>query len=239
MVALIRRQHGFGDASFGSVDRAMRTLGLSGVHRDKGIRTTIAAKDGIRVGDLLNRVFTAKAPKNVWVTDFTYVRTWSGFVYVAFVVDVYAQRIVAWDAATSMVTDRVMTPLRMALWERSREGHPTVLGQLIHHSDAGAQYCSIRYTERLALEQIRPSIGTVAYDNALMESINGLYKSECIRTTVFHDGAYKSLPDVEFATAGWVDWYNNRRLHTTLGMMTPVEYEHAHYATLNREPQTA
>ena len=104
-----------------------------------------------------------------------------------------------------------------------------------------AQYTSIRYTEHLALEQIRPSIGTVgdAYDNALMESINGLYKSECIRTTVFHDGPYKSVSDVEFATAGWVDWYNNRRLHSSLGMMAPVEYEQAHYATLNREPQPA
>ena len=241
MAALIRRQPGFGDASAGSVDRAMRTLGLSGVRRDKGVRTTIPAKDGTRAGDLLNRVFTAPAPNNVWVTDFTYVRTWAGFVYVAFVVDVFAQKIVAWHAATSMVTDLVMTPLRMALWERGREGHPTVPGQLIHHSDAGAQYCSIRYTEHLALEEIRPSIGTVgdAYDNALMECINGLYKTECIRTTVFHDGPYKSLPDVEFATAGWVDWYNNRRLHSTLGMMTPAEYEQAHYATLNREPQPA
>jgi len=241
MVALIRRQHGFGDASFGSVDRAMRTLGLSGVRRDKGVRTTIPAKDGIRAGDLLNRVFTAPAPNSVWVTDFTYVKSWSGFVYVAFVVDVFAQKIVAWHAATSMVTDLVMTPLRMALWQRNREGHPALPGQLIHHSDAGSQYTSIRYTEHLALEQIRPSIGTVgdAYDNALMESINGLYKSECIRTTVFHDGPYKSVSDVEFATAGWVDWYNNRRLHSTLGMMAPVEYEQAHYATLNREPQPA
>ncbi len=241
MVALTRRQPGLSDTSFGSVDRAMTSLGLSGVRRDKGVRTTIPAKDGVRAGDLLNRVFTAPAPNNVWVTDFTYVKTWSGFVYVAFVVDVFAQKIVAWHAATSMVTDLVMTPLRMALWQRGREGHPAMPDQLIHHSDAGSQYTSIRYTEHLALEQIRPSIGTVgdAYDNALMESINGLYKSECIRTTVFHDGPYKSVSDVEFATAGWVDWYNNRRLHSTLGMMTPAEYEQAHYATLNREPQPA
>ena len=114
-------------------------------------------------------------------------------------------------------------------------------GDLIHHSDAGSQYTAIRLTEHLALEGISPSIGTVgdAYDNALMECINGLYKTECIRTTVFHDGPYKSVSDVEFATAGWVDWYNNRRLHSAFGMMTPVEYEQAHYATLNREPQPA
>ena len=135
MVALIRRQPGFADASAGSVDRAMRTLGLSGVRRNKGVRTTIPAKDGTRAGDLLNRVFTAPAPNNVWITDFTYVKSWAGFVYVAFVVDVFAQRIVGWHAATSMVTDLVMTPLRMALWQRGREGHPNLPGQLIHHSD--------------------------------------------------------------------------------------------------------
>ena len=118
---------------------------------------------------------------------------------------------------------------------------PGRAGQLIHHSDAGCQYTSIRFTEHLALEGIAPSIGTVgdAYDNALMESIIGLYKTECIRTTVFHDGPYKTIADVEYATAGWVDWYNHRRLHSTLGMLTPVEYEQAHYAALNREPQPA
>jgi len=132
-----------------------------------------------------------------------------------------------------------MIPLRMALWQRDREGHPTVPGELIHHSDAGSQYTSIRLTEHLALEEIRPSIGTVgdAYDNALMETINGLYKTECIRTTVFHDGPYKTIADVEYATAGWVDWYNQRRLHGTLGMTSPAQFEQAHYAALNREPQ--
>jgi putative transposase len=136
------------------------------------------------------------------------VRTWAGFTYVAFIVDVYAQRIVAWHAATTKHTDLVMIPLRMALWQRDREGHPTEPGELIHHSDAGSQYTSLRLTEHLALEEIRPSIGSVgdAYDNALMESINGLYKAECIRTTVFHDGPYKTIADVEYATAGWVDW---------------------------------
>jgi len=187
---------------------------------------------------LLDRDFTAAAPNRTWVTDFTYVRTWAGFTYVAFIVDVYAQRITAWHAATTKHTDLVMIPLRMALWQRGREGHPRIAGELIHHSDAGSQYTSLRLTEHLALEEIRPSIGSVgdAYDNALMESINGLYKAECIRTTVFHDGPYKTIADVEYATAGWVDWYNNRRLHSTLGNVPPVEYEQAHYAALNREP---
>ena len=226
------------EASFGSVDRAMRSLGLCGVRRDKGIRTTIPARDGIRAGDLLDRDFTAAAPNRVWITDFTYVRTWAGFVYVAFIVDVYAQRIVAWHAATTKQTDLVMIPLRMALWQRGREGHPTIAGELIHHSDAGSQYTSLRLTEHLTLQEIRPSIGSVgdAYDNALMETINGLYKAECIRTTVFHQGPYKTIADVEYATAGWVDWYNARRLHSTLGSVPPIEYEQAHYAALTESP---
>jgi putative transposase len=237
MTALVRRR--LPSASPGSVDRAMRSLGLQGVRRAKGVRTTIPAKDGRRAGDLLNRDFTAAAPNRTWVTDFTYVRTWVGFTYVAFIVDVFAQKIVAWHAATAKDTELVMTPLRIALWQRDREGNPTVPGELICHSDAGSQYTSIRFTEHLGLEGIRPSIGTVAdaYDNALMESVIGLYKTECIRTTVFHDAPYRTINDVEFATAGWIDWWNNRRLHGTLGMMTPAEFEQQHYATLNREPQ--
>jgi transposase InsO family protein len=238
MTALVRRS-GQADASAGAVDRAMRGLGLQGVRRGRAARTTVAAKNGHRAGDLLERCFTAPAPNRVWVTDFTYVRTWSGFVYVAFIVDVFAQRIVGWHASSSKATDLVMIPLRMALWQRDHEGHRAVAGELIHHSDAGSQYTSIRLTEHLALEEIKPSIGSVgdAYDNALMETINGLYKTECIRTTVFHETAYRNLADVEYATAGWVDWYNNRRLHSTLGMIPPIEYEHHHYAALNREPQ--
>ncbi|KUG60015.1 transposase, partial [Serinicoccus chungangensis] len=138
MTAYVRRTV-LPDASGGAVDRAMSTLGLSGVRRDKGVRTTIPAKDGIRAGDLLNRDFTASAPNLVWVTDFTYARTWAGFVYVAFIVDVFSQRIVAWHASGSKATDLVMVPLRMALWQRDRDGHPTVPGELIHHSDAGSQ----------------------------------------------------------------------------------------------------
>lgn len=222
MTAYVRRT-AIPGASAGAVDRAMRTLGLEGVRRAKKVRTTIPAADGKRASDLLDRDFTAPAPNRVWVTDFTYVRTWAGFVYVAFILDVYAQRIVAWHASTSKVTDLVMTPLRMALWQREHEGHPVVAQELIHHSDAGSQYTSIRFTEHLEIEGIAPSIGSVgdAYDNALMETINGLYKTECIRTTVFHAGPYKTLADVEYATAGWIDWYNNRRLHGSLGMISP------------------
>jgi putative transposase len=240
MTALIRRTT-IPDASRGAIDRAMRSLGLSGVRRDKGIRTTIPGKDGIRAGDLLNRDFTAPRPDHTWVMDFTYVRTWAGWVYVAFIVDVYSQRIIAWHAQTSKHVELVMIPLRMGLWERGRQGHPIQPKQLRAHSDAGSQYVSLAYTDKLALDGIAPSIGSVgdAYDNALMESINGLYKAECIRTTVFHDGPYKTIAEVEFATAGWVDWYNTRRLHSRLGYVPPAEYEQAHYATLNREPQPA
>jgi len=237
MTELVRRR--LPEASPGSVDRAMRALALSGIRRAKGIRTTIPARDGKRAGDLLDRDFTALAPQNVWVTDFTYCRTWAGFTYVAFIVDVFAQRIVAWHAATAKDTDLVMTPLRMAIWQRDREGRPAARGQLIAHSDAGSQYTSVRYTEHLDIEGVQPSIGSVgdAYDNALMETVIGLFKTECIRTTIFHDQPYRTIADVEFATAGWVDWYNNRRLHSSLGYLTPAEYEAAHYATLNREPQ--
>ena len=146
-----------------------------------------------------------------------------------------------WHAATDKRTDLVLTPLRIALWDRGRQGIPVHPGQLLHHSDAGSQYTALRFTEHLELEGIAPSIGTVgdAYDNALMETIIGLFKTEAISTTVFHTGPYKTLADIEYATAGWVDWYNHRRLHGSLGWLTPTEYEQAHYAALNREPQPA
>ena len=240
MTALIRRTIA-PTASRGSVDRAMRSLGLSGVRRDKGTRTTIPAKDGIRAGDLLNRDFTAPRPDHTWVMDFTYCRTWAGWVYVAFIIDVYSRRIVAWHAQTIKHVELVMIPLRMGLWERGRQGRPVQPQQLRSHSDAGSQYVSLAYREKLALDGIAPSIGSVgvAYDNALMETINGLYKAECIRTTVFHDGPFGTIADVEFATAGWVDWFNTRRLHSRIGYVPPVEFENTHYATLNREPQPA
>jgi len=240
MTALIRRT-ALPDASWGAIDRAMRLLGLEGVKRAKAVRTTVPGKDGVRAGDLLNRDFTAPRPDHTWVMDFTYVRTWAGFVYVAFILDVYSQRIVAWHVATTKHVELVMIPLRMALWERDRQGHPVGPDQLRAHSDAGSQYTAISYTEKLALDGIAPSIGSVgdAYDNALMETINGLYKAECIRTTIFHDGAYKTIADVEYATAGWVDWYNHRRLHGSLGMVSPNEFEQTYYAALTEEPLPA
>lgn len=240
MTALIRRTK-IPDASWGAVDRAMRLLGLEGARRSKGIRTTIPGKDGIRAADLLNRDFTAPRPDHTWVMDFTYVRSWAGWVYVAFILDVYSQRIVAWHAQTTKHVDLVMIPLRMALWERARQGHPVGPDQLRAHSDAGSQYTSLVWTEKLALDQIAPSIGSVgdAYDNALMETVNGLYKTECVRTTIFHDGPYRTITDVEFATAAWVDWYNNRRLHGSLGMVSPNEFEADHYAALTEQLQPA
>lgn len=164
MTHWLRRQ-GY-DVAFCTVDRLMRDLGMNGVRRGKRLRTTIPARDGHRAGDLLDRDFTAPAPDRRWVADFTYCRTWAGFVYVAFVVDVYAQRIVGWHTATSKITDLVLTPLRIALWDRDRQGTPVQPGQLLHHSDAGSQYTSIRFTEHLELEGIAPSIGSVgdAYD---------------------------------------------------------------------------
>ena len=236
MTALIRRTR-LPDASYGAVDRAMRLLGLEGVVRGRAPRPTARDKAAARAPDLLDRDFTAPAPNRVWVTDFTYVRCWSGFVYTAFVVDVFAQRIVGWHVHATRHADLVMIPLRIALWQRDHDGNPPAYKELICHSDAGTQYTSVKFTNQLALDGIDPSIGTVgdAYDNALMETINGLYKTECIRTDVFHSGPFKTIGDVEYATAAWVDWYNNRRLHGTLGMMTPVEYEAHHYATLNPE----
>lgn len=159
MTALVRRA--MPDASPGSVDRAMRSLGLQGIRRCKGIRTTIPAKDGKRAGDLLDRNFTAPAPNRTWVMDFTYVRTWLGFGYVAFIVDVFAQKIVAWNVAATKAVELVDVPLRMALWQRDRERRPIVPGELIAHADAGSQYTSIRFTEHLELEGVRPSIGSV------------------------------------------------------------------------------
>jgi transposase InsO family protein len=219
--------------AFCTVNRLMGELGMNGVRRGRPVRTTIPASDGKRAGDLLDRDFTAPAPNLRWVADFTYCRTWNGFVYVAFIVDVFAQRIVGWHAATDRRSQLVLVPLRIALWQRDREGRPVVRGKLLHHSDAGSQYTSIHFTDHLALADIAPSIGTVgdAYDNALMETIIGLFKTECIATNVFHTGPYKTLADIEYATAGWIDWYNHRRLHSSLGMLTPAEYEQAHYAS--------
>jgi putative transposase len=195
-----------------TVDRLMRQQGMSGVRRGKTPTTTTTGKDGTRAADLLNRDFTAPAPNRKWVADFTYVRTWSGMVYVAFVVDVYARPIVGWHAMSTRPAELVLIPLRMAAWARGQAGHPVIRGELICHSDAGSQYCAIRFTEHLALEEITPSVGSVgdALDNALMETIIGLYKTECVRPGPFHSGAFKTLSEVEYATMAWVDWYRGR-----------------------------
>ena len=164
------------------------------------------------------------------------MRSWAGFVYVAFIVDVFAQRIVAWHAATTKTTDLVMVPLRMAVWQRGHESHPTTAGELIHHSDAGSQYTSVRFTEHLELEGISPSIGSVgdAYDNALMETINGLYKTELIHRRA----PWKTKEAVEFATLEWVSWFNHHRLLEPIGYIPPAEAEANYYRQLASQTVT-
>jgi putative transposase len=225
MTRWLRRQGH--DVAFCTVDRIMRELGLHGVVRGRKQRTTIRAKDGTRADDQLNRDFTADAPNLAWVADFTYVSTWTGSVYVAFVFDVYSRAIVGWTAASSKTTALVSKALNMAIWRRDHYGHPVEPG-LIHHSDAGSQYTSVAFTESLALQGLSASIGSVgdAYDNALAESIIGLFKTEVVN----RHGPFKTLADVEYTLMEWVDWYNNARLHSRLGYLTPVKYESAYDA---------
>jgi len=210
----------------GRVERLMRANDLAGAVRGRGRRTTIPGKDGILAGDLVNRAFAASAPDQLWVADFTYVRTWAGFAYVAFVIDVCSRIIVGWKADMSMRTDLVLDTLNMAAWARGRAGVVDLSG-LVHHTDAGSQCTSIAFTERLAALGMRASIGTVgdAYDNAMAESTSGLFKTELIR----RHGPWRTLDDVEIATMEWVDWFNNRRLHTELGDIPPAEHEANHY----------
>jgi len=218
--------------SIGTVDRLMRDEGLCGVIRGKNHRTTIPGKDGKRASDLLDRDFTAPCPNRVWVADFTYCRTWAGFVYVSFIIDVFSRKIVGWHVMTTRPTELVTVPLRMALWNRRHEGIEIFEG-LLHHSDAGAQYVSLKFSEELMLEGILASIGSVgdAYDNALAESTIGLFKTEAIRRgNPFHSGPFKNIADIEYATMGWVDWYNNRRLHSSLDYVPPFEFELNYYA---------
>ena len=231
MTALLHRQ-GLA-VSKRQVDRLMRLLGVNGLVRGKGTRTTIPDRNAARAPDLLDRDFTAVAPSRRWVADFTYVRTWAGFVYVSFVIDCYSRAIVGWHGSTIKTTPLVTTALRMALWRRDRSGHPAPDG-LIHHSDAGSQFTSVSFAETLALEGIAASIGSVgdAYDNSLAESTIGLFKNEAIRDgSPFRNGPLKTIDDVDWVTSGWVDWYNTRRLHSTIGDIPPDEYEAAYYAT--------
>ena len=206
-----------------SVERLMRKLGLQGAIRGKKFKTTVTDDSLARPVDLVDRDFNATRPNQLWVADFTYVATWGGFTYVAFVVDVFARKIVGWRASASMRADLVLDALEQALHDRSDADQ----GRLVHHSDQGVQYLSIRYTERLAEAGIEPSVGSRgdAYDNAMAESVIGLYKTELI----LRKGPWKNSEDVEFKTLEWVDWFNNRRLLEPIGYVPPVEYEAMYY----------
>jgi putative transposase len=208
-----------------TVERLMRELGIQGARRGGKHRTTIPADDpAARPPDLAERAFSAPAPNRLWLCDITYVSTWLGFVYVAFIIDCFARTIVGWQASRSLRTDLCLDALEQAIWARKDEG----LGGLIHHSDRGSQYLAIRYTERLAETGGVQSVGSRgdSYDNALAESVIGLYKTELIRNR----GPWRGLDDVEFGTLEWVDWWNNRRLLGPIGMICPAEAEAAYYS---------
>jgi putative transposase len=200
-----------------TVERLMRAEGLRGVVRGAHVRTTLPDLVTERPHDLVQRDFHASRPNELWVADFTYVATWRGFVYVAFVIDVFSRRIVGWRAAASMRSDLVLDALEQALYDRETDA------RLIHHSDRGAQYLSIRYSERLAEAGVEVSVGSKgdAYDNAMAESVIGLFKTEVIR----HAGPWRGLDDVEYATLEWVSWFNTCRLLEPLGYLPPAEYE--------------
>ena len=209
-----------------TVERLMRGMGLQGVIRGKPVRTTISDKAAPCPLDHVNRQFHAPRPNALWVSDFTYVSTWTGFVYVAFIIDVYARRIVGWRTSRTAHASFVLDALEQALHDR----RPAHRGGLVHHSDRGSQYLSIKYTERLAEAGIEPSVGSVgdSYDNALAETINGLYKAEVIHRR----GPWRTMEAVEFATLEWVDWFNNRRLFGPIGNIPPAEAEAAYYSKI-------
>nr|WP_192827423.1 IS3 family transposase [Escherichia coli] len=211
-----------------TVARLMAVMGLAGVLRGKKVRTTISRK-AVAAGDRVNRQFVAERPDQLWVADFTYVSTWRGFVYVAFIIDVFAGYIVGWRVSSSMETTFVLDALEQALWARRPSG-------TIHHSDKGSQYVSLAYTERLKEAGLLASTGSTgdSYDNAMAESINGLYKAE-----VIHRKSWKNRAEVELATLTWVDWYNNRRLLGRLGHTPPAEAEKAYYASIGNDDLAA
>jgi len=216
-----------------TVERLMRSLGLVGAVRGKVKRTTIADPAAERARDLVRRDFTPPAPNRLWVADITYVSTWSGWVYVAFVIDAYARRILGWRSGTSMSSLLVLDALEQAVWIRNRCGTADLTG-LIHHTDRGSQYTSIRFSERLAEIGIAASVGTVgdSFDNALAETINGLYKTELIKPR----RPWRTVEQVELATAEWVDWFNHRRLYEHCGDMPPAELEALYYAHHRAQP---
>jgi transposase InsO family protein len=215
-----------------TVARLMRAMGLRGVSRGRAwVLTTRADGAADRPADLVDRQFVATRPNQLWVADFTYVATWRGFVYVAFVIDVFARRIVGWRVSASLRTDVVLDALEQAIYDRRAAG----LADLVHHSDRGTQYLSMRYTTRLVDAGIEPSVGSRgdSYDNAMAESIIGLFKTEIIQ----RKGPWRHLEAVEFATLEWVDWFNTRRLLEPIGYVPPAEYEASYYAQL-RGPAT-
>lgn len=214
-----------------TVERLMAELGLAGVVRGKAKKTTIADPGAVRPADLVGRKFAPLAPNRLWVADLTYVSTWSGFAYVAFVVDAYARRILGWRVASTMATCMVLDAIEQAIWIRQQEGVFN-LNDVVHHTDRGSQYTSIRFTERLAEAGIQPSVGAVgsSYDNALAETINGLYKTEVIGP----GKPWRTVEEVELATADWVRWFNHDRLYEFCGDIPPVELETAYYARHQR-----
>jgi len=226
------QREGF-DVARCTVARLMRAMGLVGVIRGKPVRTTISDRSAPCPRDHVNRQFRAPAPDMLWVSDFTYVATWAGFVYVAFVIDTYARRIVGWRASRTAHAGFVLDALEQALHDR----RPRRSSGLIHHSDRGSQYVSIRYTERLAEAGIEPSVGSVgdSYDNALAKTINGLYKAEVIHRR----GPWRSFEAVEYATLEWVDWFNHRRLLQPIGNIPPAEAEEQYYAMIEQRPMAA
>lgn len=208
-----------------TVERLMRREGLRGISRRKGPRTTIPGPFTDRPGDLVDRRFTAPAPDCLWVADITYIRTFSGWVYAAFVLDVFSRRIVGWQLSTSLHTDLALDALEMGIWTRRRAGRD--LSQLIHHSDRGVQYRAVRYTDRLNEAEAVASVGSKgdSYDNAMAEALNSLFKAELVRNL----GPWRGIDDLEIAVAEYTDWYNHRRLHGEIGHIPPVEAENNFY----------
>ncbi len=232
----LNRQRADGEAAIArcTVDRLMAELGLAGAARGKVKRTTISDPRSPKPHDLVNRNFRPLAPDRLWVADFTYVSTWSGWCYTAFVIDAYARRILGWSVATTMTSQLVVDAVDQAVWTRHRDGKD--LTGLIAHHDHGVQYLSVAYSEHLDVAGIKPSTGAVgsSYDNALAESVIGLYKTELIKPR----RPWKGFDDLELATAEWVDWFNHRRPFEYCDDLTPVEAEHAHYAH-HQAPATA
>lgn len=216
-----------------TVGRLMKAAGLRGISRVKTPRTTVRSTAPDTRPDLVERAFTAPTPNRLWVADITYVKTHSGWVYAAFILDVFSRRIVGWQLSNNLYTDLALDALNMGIWCRRRAGDD--LSQLVHHSDRGVQYLAVRYTERLADADIVASVGSVgdSYDNAMAEAFNSLFKAELVR----NKGPWRGIDDLEIAVAEYIDWYNHRRLHGELGLVPPVEYEAQHTSTTTlRQP---